>query len=283
MAPKKISRVTAALAAGTVLATALAACGSGAEGADDDTIVVAMSAFAPSIFQDESGKYVGYDIDILEGFAKSEGKKLKLDNLPFASAIQAVASERADILGIDIYFTEERAEQMQYTRPINNISDVVVTRKSDPGIAGNTAADIEGKSLAVVIGTEEARVAQRVPDADVQQFDAVKNTFNAVTSGRVDGSIQSSVNVDWETHSDPSLDLVNLGPVPEEYTSVVPRSYYGLPKSDDGKEMLEKLNAYVKELSCSGELAEIYAKYGMTNPSYTDGLCEEPDDAAYQS
>lgn len=69
---------------------------------------VAISAFAPQDYQNNKGKWIGYDPAILRKFAKSIGATLKIDSVPFASAIEAVKTHRDD-LTIDIYKNPTRA------------------------------------------------------------------------------------------------------------------------------------------------------------------------------
>lgn len=240
---------------------------------------IAESAFAPEDFQDPTTKqWTGYDIDILRGFAKSLGATLSIDALPFAASIQAVADKRAD-LTIDIYWTAERAKVIDYSRPMLNYDDVVAVNGTNPTVSGTTVADLSGKKIAVVIGSGEVAEATAVPNAQVTQYNSVGESFLALSSGRVDADFEPDIDVPWAQHSNPSLNIKILGPVPASISPPLAslRGYYGVPKGKYSARFLQKLNAYLQRIACNGQEQQMIDKYGMTSSVFLAGICTAPN------
>lgn len=241
------------------------------------SLSIAMSAFAPQDFQNKSGTWTGYDVDILRGFAKTLGAKLKINAMPFSASIQAVSSKRDDIT-IDVYYKKSRAKVVSFSRPMLNYNDAIAVRASKPEVSAPTVAALTGKSIAVVTGSAEVPEAKAVPKAHVVQYNNINDSFLALSSGRVAADIQPDVDISWSKRKDSSLDIKLLGPVP---TSIAPpiqslRGYYGVPKGSYSSGFLTKLNAYLKKISCNGTEQSILNNYGMSNPVYLKGICSAP-------
>ncbi|MDA8194927.1 MAG: transporter substrate-binding domain-containing protein [Thermaerobacter sp.] len=243
------------------------------------TITLAVSAYAPEDFQNPTTKqWTGYDINILDGFAKSLGAKLKIVPMPFASSIQAVASRRAD-LTIDIYYTQARAKVISYSRPMLNYNDVVAVNSQNPAITQDSVSALSGKKIAVVLGSAEVAEAQKVPNATVRQYGSVAESFLALSSGRVAADFQPDTDVAWAALQNPSLHMKILGPVPSSIAPPIAslRGYYGLPKGSYSQSFLNKLNSYLKTIASNGQEQQILDKYGMTSPVFLKGIAAAPN------
>jgi polar amino acid transport system substrate-binding protein len=60
---------------------------------------------------------VGFDIELVERFAASQGKELKLASMEFGSLVPAVASGKVDLIISSIYITPERQERIDFSAP----------------------------------------------------------------------------------------------------------------------------------------------------------------------
>jgi polar amino acid transport system substrate-binding protein len=63
------------------------------------------------------GRMIGFDIELVERFAASLGKELRLSNMAFGSLIAAVASGKVDLIISSIYITPERQERIDFSAP----------------------------------------------------------------------------------------------------------------------------------------------------------------------
>lgn len=276
---------TSLLLGASLMATAfgLSACSSTSTGLlgkveSSHQLTIAMSAFAPEDYQNSSGAWTGYDPAILSGFAKTLGAKLVINPIPFAASVEAVATHRDDIT-VDIYYTAKRAKVIAFSRPMLNYNDVVAVNRSHPQVTQDTVADLTGKKIAVVVGSEEVGEAQKTPHATIKQYSNIEESFLALASGRVAADYQPDVDVSWAIHKNPALNVKILGPMPASLAPPITslRGYYGVPKGSYGGPFLAKLNAYLKKIACNGTEQTMLNKFGMTSPIYLNGICSAPN------
>lgn len=242
-------------------------------------LVIAESAFAPQDFQNPKTKrWTGYDVGILRAFAKTLGAHLKVDALPFASSIEAVASKRADIT-IDIYYTKARARVISFSRPMLNYNDVVAVNSVHPKVTKDILPALKGKRIAVVVGSEEVSEANAIPNATVKEYGSVAESFLALSSGRVAADLQPDTDVAWAKKQNKSLKIKILGPVPKKIAPPIKslRGYYGVPKGPYSHTFLLKLNAFLKKIAKNGVEQRILDQYGMKNPVFLKGIANAPN------
>lgn len=243
------------------------------------TLTIAVSAFAPQDFQDSTTKkWTGYDIDILKGFAKTLGAKLKIDAMPFASSIQAVGDKRADMT-IDIYYNSSRAKVLSFSRPMLNYNDVIAVNSQNPQITSTSLSALKGKRVAVVLGSAEVAEAKAIPGATIKTYGSVAESFLSLSSGRVAADLQPDADVAWAVKQNPSLKVKILGPVPSSIAPPIQslRGYYGVPKGSYSKTFLQKLNTYLKKIASNGTEQTYLNKYGMSNPVFLKGISSAPN------
>jgi polar amino acid transport system substrate-binding protein len=239
---------------------------------------IAITAIPPEDFQTSSGTWTGYDPDILNGFAKTLGATLAFTSLPFSASIQAVESRRDDVT-INIFYTAQRAAQLAYSRAMLNYTDDVAVSESSPALTSPTLPNLSGKPIGVVSGGVEVTEAQKIPNANVVQYDTFNELTSALATGRIAAAIQPGPYFAYAKLSNPSLDLKDIGPIP---ASIAPpaastRGHYALPKGSYSSGILDKLNAYLKMIECNGTEQTILNKYGMSSSEYLKGICASPD------
>ena len=71
----------------------------------------------PWEFQDESGAYVGFEIDLVTEVAARLGADLEIVNIPFSGLFSAVQSGMIDIAISSITVTDRRLESVAFVRP----------------------------------------------------------------------------------------------------------------------------------------------------------------------
>ena len=62
----------------------------------------------PWEFQDASGNYVGFEVELVNEVAKRLGKTAEIENIPFQGLFAAVQSGRIDMAVSSITITEKR-------------------------------------------------------------------------------------------------------------------------------------------------------------------------------
>ncbi|MTD54269.1 substrate-binding periplasmic protein [Amycolatopsis pithecellobii] len=271
---------------GCLAAATLTACSSSSSSTDDllssiresKQLSIAVSSFAPQDFQDATGTWTGYDIDILTGFAQSLGASLVIHPQPFSASIQSVSSGR-DHLTVDVYYTAERAKVITYSRPMLNYNDVVAVRKSQPGVSDASVGGLTGKSIGVTTGSTSVTEAQKTPGAKAVNYTEFSDALLALDQGRIDAVYASNTNIPWLQKQNQAANVAVVGPVPSSIAPPIEtlRGYFGLPQGAKSANLLNKLNAYLKQIACDGTEQKILDKYGLTAPYFLDGICNAPD------
>jgi membrane-bound lytic murein transglycosylase F len=94
------------------------------------------------------GEQMGFEFELVRKFAESQGLRLQIvvpdkgDQL-----IPWLLEGRGDLIAAMMTVTENRAAQVQFSRPYNQVSQVVVSRQDEPAMTG--PQDLAGRTLAV--------------------------------------------------------------------------------------------------------------------------------------
>jgi ABC-type amino acid transport substrate-binding protein len=146
----------------------LAACGATTNDTQaDDTaesksyIIATDTTFAPFEYVDESGTYVGIDVELLAAIAADQGFEYELQPLGFDAALQAVQASQADGVIAGMSITEERREVFDFSKPY---FDSTVCAAAKNGSTFNSLDDLAGQNVAVKNGTMSERWANSLAD-----------------------------------------------------------------------------------------------------------------------
>ncbi len=263
---KKVSKVVALVAMLCLVLGMLVGCGgettpapsadpSASNEANEDVIVMGTNAeFPPFEYVTENGivdKFSGIDVAIAKEIADDLGKELKIENMEFDSLIMALATGKVDFVAAGMTVRPDRQESVDFSDTYYTAKQVMIV-KEDSDI--KSAADLEGKKIGVVLGyTGDTAVTEDLgyePERFKKGADAVMDLVN----GRLDVVVIDSAPANAFVEKNPGLAIVEDPEVfeNEEYAIAV-------PKGD--AELLEKINATLKELKDSGKIEEFGATY----------------------
>ena len=161
-----------ALAAGfgTIATLVLAACGgSGTDASAGDSgdaaaktyTIATDTTFAPFEYADESGTYVGIDVEILAAVAADQGFEYTLNPVGFDAALQNVQSGQADGVIAGMSITDERKQVFDFSEPY---FDSTVCAAAPIGSDIKSLEDLAGKNVAVKVGTQSQKWAESIAD-----------------------------------------------------------------------------------------------------------------------
>ncbi len=241
-----------------------AGCGSAPDGADaqatkPQVLRVGMDASYPPFGSQnqETKDYEGFDVDIIRAIAAEEGFDVEISNRSFDGLIPALQAREIDVAINDITITDDRRQSVDFSQPYYIAGLGVVVRADNDTI--HTAADLQGKTLGVSIGSTGEEAARKVPGANVRVFNAINEAFLEVQNGGVDA-------------------VVNDIPTNEYYVSHtgstrVRTAEVALTKEDLGiavrkgnHALLEKIDDGLAKIKANGRFAEIYEKWFGKQP-----------------
>ena len=267
------TKLVAAFAAITLTA-GLAACGDDDGGSSSDTTaaggttetkeltfdvinegqltVCTDAPYPPFEFEDESGNWTGFDLDIMRAFAETYGLELNVSVESFDGIWLKPAAGDCDIVASAMTITDERAENALFSDPYYNAAQSLMVRSDD----AETYTDLEslaGKTIAVQAGTTGAVYAEEnATGSTIQEFDEPAAMFLALDSNQVDAILQ---------------DLpVNVERVKEMGTTTVTATFetdenYGFAAALENTALIEALNEVLAEMQADGRYDTLYSKY----------------------
>ena len=130
----------------------------------------------------KDGKRVGYDVTLANQVAKDLGVKVKFVQVNANNRVDALNSNKVDLVLANFTVTPERKQVIDFTKPYMKVSVGVVSPKNK---AITKASQLKGKNVIVTKGTTaENYFTSKQPDVKLLKFDSKTQQFNALKNGR---------------------------------------------------------------------------------------------------
>jgi polar amino acid transport system substrate-binding protein len=244
------------LALFTALMVSLAVFTGCSSSGDGDKVykIATDTTFAPFEFQDESGNYVGIDIDILAAIAEDQGFEYELNPLGFSAAVAALESNQADGVIAGMSITDERKLKYDFSEAYYDSGVVMAVSASNNEI--KSYDDLNGKKVAVKVGTEGASFAESIAETygfELVYFDESPFMYEDVVTGNSVACFEDYPVMGYGISKGNGLKMV---------TEMEKGSSYGFAvMKDKNTELLEMFNAGLENIIESGKYQEILDKY----------------------
>ena len=236
-----------------VLSFGLVGCGNQAAPAAKVLKVGSEASFAPFEFQDENSKeYAGFDMDLIRALGKQMGYEVQIQNMGFDGLIPGLESGTVDVAISAMTITEERSKKISFSKPYYK-SGLTIVVKSDNTTIKNFA-DLNGKKIAVQLGTTGADEAKKVKNAQVREFNSAPEAFLELKAGGVDAVVNDKPVNDYYIAKAGGKDAKEVG---EPLTA----EEYGIATAKKNTELTAKLDKALDELKKNGEYDKIYMKW----------------------
>jgi len=243
------------------LVATLAACGGSQPAADagDGSAPAAATvlkvatepAFPPFESQAADGSLEGFDIDLMNAIGEAAGFTVEFESLPFDGIIPALQGGTVDAAISGMTITAERAEVVDFSRPYFKAGLAIAVQATDTEIT--SLESLEGKRIAVQIGTTGADTASSVPGSQVRTFDSAPLALQELVNGNVDAVINDAPVTLFAIKSG-NLDALKV------VGELLTEEYYGIP-TPKGSANLELINTGLSTMLSNGKYAEIYEKW----------------------
>jgi arginine/lysine/histidine/glutamine transport system substrate-binding/permease protein len=152
--------------------------------------VATEPSFPPFEFQASGGGLQGFDIDLINAIGEAAGFQVRFQSLPFDGIIPALQAGTVDAAISSITITPQRAQVVSFSRPYFKAGLAIAVRKNNQSI--RTLADLEGKAIAVQIGTTGAETARTIPGASIRSFDSAPLALQELRNGNVDAVVNDA-------------------------------------------------------------------------------------------
>lgn len=220
-------------------------------------VIATDTSFKPFEYTDDSGEFVGIDVDILAAVAEDQGFEYELQSLGWDASIAACQAGQADGMIAGASITDERKESGWIFSDgyYDANQSMAVAESSDiTGFDG-----LSGKSVAVKTGSMSATYAESLVDEygfTITYFEDSPTMYQAVVGGQVaavfDDTPIMAANI--KDNSDLKMKLVDgTGNEPAQYGFAIFNA--------DNQELVDMFNAGLANIKANGTYDEILAKY----------------------
>lgn len=212
--------------------------------------VATEPSFAPFEFQKEgSGEITGFDMDLVRAMGKQAGYKVEISNMGFDALVPALNAGNIDLVAAGMSITEDRKKQIDFTAPYYTSGLVIMVHKDDNSI--KSIKDLEGKRIAVQIGTSGENKARTVKDAKVVAFNTNSEVAMELINRGVDATINDSPVLNYYLVQGGDKHCKIIGDVMEA-------EEYGMAVKKGNEKLLKDMDKALLELKASGEYDRIY-------------------------
>jgi len=216
------------------------------------------TAFAPFEFQDEKTKeYVGFDMDLIKAIGKQMGAEVQIQSMNFDGLIPALEAGNIDMVISAMTITDERAQKVNFSKPYYKSGLTMVVKNSNDSI--KSFKDLEGKNIAVQIGTTGADEAKKIKNAKIREFNTAPEAIMELKAGGVDAVINDMPVNEYYLAQGGNKDAKTVG---DRLTS----EDYGIATAKKNTELSEKISKALEELKKNGEYEKIYVKWFGKKP-----------------
>lgn len=216
-----------------------------------------LSDAPPNIFIDPSGKFTGYDNELLRAVGAKLGLKVEFASTDFSALLSQVKNKQFDVGSSSISTTDKRRESVGFTNGYDFGYMAVVT-KSDSKIKG--FADLKSDvRIGVVQGTVQDDYVTNTLKLEPVRFPDYNTVYANVKSGQVDA---------WVAPSQQATGQVKDGDNTKIAEKVVnTQNFTAWAVNKDNQPLLDALNSGLDAVIADGTWTKLTAEWYKDRPT----------------
>ncbi len=213
---------------------------------------------APYVFLDENGLPTGFDIDIIHAIAEDQGLDYELNvrRDDVSKLFTDLEEEKVDILIASISITPERQEKYDFTEPY--ITDYRAILYADPNKSVTKFDDLLPLKVAAIEGSADYHLLEQSggnPVAVTSRFVGLKKLVKGKEVDLILGD-ENVIKYVLKVHPGIGVSMQRL-----ETDEKNPSNPMGILVRKGDKELLDKLNAGLKNIRANGKYDEIVTEW----------------------
>ena len=225
--------------------------------AEGGTLVMATNAEFPPYEYHEGDEIVGIDAEIAAAIAEKLGMELQIEDMAFDSLIPAIQSNKADMVLAGMTVTEDRLENVNFSDSYaTGVQVVIVKEDSDIKSVDDLLADGANHSIGVQTATTgDIYCTGDIEDAGlgtVERYNKGADAIQALLADKIDCVVIDSQPAKEFVEANEGLTILDTEYAVEDYAIAL---------NKDNTELLDKVNAALKELTDDGTIQSILDKY----------------------
>ncbi|HEX2953560.1 MAG TPA: basic amino acid ABC transporter substrate-binding protein [Bacillota bacterium] len=209
------------------------------------------ATYAPFETIDESGKYVGFDMEFIQMVADQMGMTLEMHNIGWDGIIPGLNNGNYDCLISAMTITSERKKSIDFSIPYFSIRQAIVVKQGNNKIKG--PKDLIGKTVAVQNGTTGDLYASKIKNIKMKRFDANPQAVQELLNNNADAAVMDDMVAFHAVKTNKGLKVIEIKKVDKEDYGI------GIKKGNDA--LVNKINKAIKALKKNGKLDALVKKY----------------------
>ncbi|WP_420959664.1 amino acid ABC transporter substrate-binding protein [Brucella sp. IR073] len=207
--------------------------------------------YAPFTYHDDTGKLVGFDVEIGEAIAQKLGVKAQFLEGRWDGLIAGLDANRYDAVINQVGITEERKKKYDFSEPYIASKAVLIVRGDNNDI--KSFADLKGKKSAQSLTSNFGKLAAS-NGAELVGTDGFDQSIQLVLNGRADATVNDSLSfLDFKKHKpDANVKIV---------ATQDKADYSGVIINKNQPDLLAAINKALADIKADGTYQKISDKY----------------------
>lgn len=222
-------------------------------------VVGSDTTYPPMEFVNDQKQIVGFDVDMMTEIGKLINAQPQFQTFPnFDAIFAALANKEFDLVVSSVSITDERKKIIAFSDPYLSIGQAISVQEGNTTLT--KADDLKSAKLVGVQGGttgEQAAKDAGVPESQIKRYDTIDLAFQDLSSGAVDAVVADGPpSVQYVGQSGGKLTLVG-----EPFTT----EDYGIALQQGDTELLNAINAALKEMKANGTMQRLIEKWNLQN------------------
>jgi polar amino acid transport system substrate-binding protein len=208
------------------------------------------ATYPPFESKDETGKLVGFDIDLMDEICDKLDVRCEYVVVPFDGITSGLNSDKYDAIISSFTITPERDKVIDFSKPYYQASQSISVKLDRKDI--NSLTDLKGRKIGVQLGTTGELLAKKVEGAEVVSFDNIGAAFIDLENGKLDAIINDKPT---------SQRIIAFRGNAKIVGSDLSSENYGIAVRKGEKRLLDTINNALTSLELSGKLEDLNKKW----------------------
>lgn len=207
--------------------------------------------YAPFTYHDDTGKLVGFDVEIGEAVAERLGVKAEFVEGKWDGLIAGLDAKRYDVVINQVGITEERKAKYDFSQPYVASKAALIVREDNADITD--FAHLSGKKAAQSLTSNYGKMAQEA-GAEIVATDGFDQSIALVVQGRADATLNDSLSFFDFKKKQPNAPVKIVATQGDASES-------GILIRNGDAELVDAINKALDEIKSDGTYQKISEKY----------------------
>ena len=198
----------------------------------------------------DTGKLVGFDIDLMEAICDKLGVKCEYIVVPFDGIVSGLNNNKYDAIISSFTITPQRETVVDFSKPYYQASQSIAVKLNQEKI--NSLIDLKGKRVGVQLGTTGELLAKRIEGAEIISFDNIGAAFIDLENRKLDAIVNDKPT---------SQRIIALRGNAKLVGPDLSSGNYGIAVRKGEKRLLDAINSALTALELSGKIDDLNKKW----------------------